>query len=471
MPKTSKTNSRKRKQEQTLLQDVEVTSGSSSHPAQSSIAAGKSPKQTSSREENDDELQNSEAQTSSAAGKSPTHSSSSPEKSDENFLLESHPDAQTSTSKGEIPLATSAEELLSGASQSVSRKANQVGNDESLFRYGTRQQSLRSQGEIESFTIQSSVHSSLNDEERSVSAEESEDEGTTPVRFLSIPEFENLPVDVFGPAEEEDLTEEEKRNRGIFESILSSVSRLHMLKGRGLKDLVEVRRFQKHAELVGANASACHHDTSCKYACEDNPHARVQTRTVVRMIAFGGSNPFTAAAVEVVSEVIYAFAKQEKFFQKDDCCEDIFLSAEAASALAELAEYAREVLPSKYKRRLWQSMRISLRNYLPPFWESIFNTQETLEERNKRLHEKDLEDREQAIRDKNREIKDKEKLLLRHANQLIEKIIPRDLAGLEQHPDDAPVYDRRGKLTTFKKLRSRIGKDVEGFLYRQENRQ
>ena len=473
MPKKQERSSREGKsKKQKLLQDDGSTFGSSLNPAQSSTAAGKNPKQPSSLTETDDEGQTSGALTSSAAGKSPTHQSSRQEIDNERFPRETQQTAQSSTSVGEIPAATSAEKLLSGKSQSVSLNAKSTEDKRNVrSRYGTRQQA-RLNSEAKPNANPRAASTFFRDEDSDGSDEESEGEGE-PTSFRNDPEFVDLPVDVFGPTGEEELTDKERVNKENFESLIISVKNLLMFKGRTLNELVDVRRFRKHPVLTPANANSCHHDRNCKVALENDPETRVQTRTVVRMIAFQGLNPLTASAINIVRDLIFAFALQASFFENSDCCEDVFLNAEAADALQALAGFTVQAFPhAKHKRMLWGCLGMELRTFLSDtYWEKMLDVEESDEEFELRMREQRLKDREAQVIQGKEDIRVQQATLLQQAQKIVNQEIPSDLQGLNQLPDDAIVWDsKKNRDTTVKELRKRISKDVEGYLYRNENR-
>jgi len=481
MPKKLKTTSRKRTQEQSLLQDAEATSGSSSHPAQSSTAASKRSKQTSSPTENDDEGKTSGAQTSPAAGKSPTHSSSPTEKDKEDFLSEPQPTALTSSTGEEIPSESSAEKLLSGKRRSDSLNAKPAESEAIRPRYGTRQQSRLSQDEVEPIVFPSAAGASLRNE-RGVDSDEESDGGNLALSHHDEPsEFENLPIDVFGPEEEGELERKEVENKAAFDELMKAVRRLHMAKGRTLNELVAVHRTRKHPVFDADNISDGHHEEECLFAENYDPDARVQIRTVVRMINFQGLNPLTSASIESVARLIHVFASQEFFFTKGDCCEDPFLRAFASHALSDLAELVIDVYKHEdAKKLLWTTLGThysNLQDYLGETWANLFDVGETFKEKATRLKEASLRKREQDILHQQDEIRLKEARLLQHAQKLVDGQIPRELKGIElleaydKDPEDSMVHDpRSGKMVPLKVLRKRVAKDVQGFLYRDEHR-
>ena len=499
MPTKTKTVSRKRKSlEQSLTTGDEEIFGSSSEPslAQSSTAKGENPEQSlaqsstatsksskqkqlarSSTAKSKSSKQKSLAQKSTAKGEIPTRTSITQESIDENLheiglLRETNSSAQKSSHEGEIPSTSSAEGNLQSKSQADLPDPELLMNEYNLrSRASEGQQKSDSKAKAAGKTTSLSPikHFGQSDEEVfEISSDEEEESELS--RKLGKDEFSDLALTTFGPNDE--LVASEEKNARIYDAIIQSVDRLVMRQGRKLSELLSVHRCRKEVHLTPDNVHSAHHQSECKFAINDEGDTEVQTRAVVTLIDHHGLNPLTSSSLQVLTDVIYHFSKQQSFFNREDCCIDDFLAAEAANALTRIRDFAVQLLSTKYKRALWREyFDDDIRNYLWDDWRPLFNLEESFNERMERLKEERLEKREKELAIDREQLEWQKQELEEQAKMLIEKQIPRKLQQLTENPDDVMIWDNKSQRAVPNKLlKERAAKAYDNFLFRQERR-
>ena len=292
-------------------------------------------------------------------------------------------------------------------------------------------------------------------------------------------EFPKLAIQFFDD-KEFSMSEFEQKNQKIYNDIITLVDSLYLRKARHRHQMIRTLRVRRPREMTETHF---HHEGSCEESLEEIESGDVQTRAILFMADFDGINPLLGSFVEHLVKLTGAFIRQDKFFAKEDCCHNFWLSTAATRALQILRELLEDTLTNEvHKRNFWRYLPWQDRHYLEEReWDKIFKVPETKQEREERQREKEKKDQIETLERKRRELEWQEEKLKKVAEETAELIKRREharppelLTSVEHFLNDgkAEIYDHKTKkILPLKTVLDRVSRGFQNRLFKDQMRQ